>query len=81
MLFEGAHSALLDLDHATYPYVASSASTGPAVGASCGVRIEDLRSEWGFASQCAEYGDLADRLGLSLPVLVIALLTRTVSLA
>ena len=46
VLFEGAHSALLDLDHGTYPYVTSSASSGLAVGANCGTRVRGL-DVWG----------------------------------
>ena len=48
VLFEGAHSALLDLDHGTYPYVTSSTSSGLAVGADCGVRVREL-AVWGVA--------------------------------
>ncbi len=46
VLFEGAHSALLDLDHGTYPYVTSSSASGLAVEAACGVRVADL-GVWG----------------------------------
>src|SRR5262249_16614171 len=37
LLFEGAHGALLDIDHGTYPYVTSSNCLAGAAAAGCGI--------------------------------------------
>lgn len=37
VLFEGAHAALLDVDHGTYPYVTSSTCTAGGIGPGAGV--------------------------------------------
>ena len=37
LLFEGAHGALLDIDHGTYPYVTSSNCIAGAAASGCGI--------------------------------------------
>ena len=37
ILFEGAHAALLDIDHGTYPYVTSSSCSALGIFSGCGV--------------------------------------------
>jgi adenylosuccinate synthase len=53
VIFEGAQGSLLDLDHGTYPFVASS---NPVAGAACvgaGIGPADIDEVWGIAKAYA----------------------------
>ncbi len=49
VLFEGAHSALLDIDHGTYPFVTSSPCTALGIGQGAGVPPACIGQVWGVA--------------------------------
>ena len=42
VIFEGAQSVLLDIDHGTYPFVTSSSCVAGSVAAGCGVRAAEI---------------------------------------
>jgi adenylosuccinate synthase len=42
LIFEGAQSVLLDIDHGTYPFVTSSSCVAGSVAAGCGVRPAEI---------------------------------------
>src|SRR4051812_20402962 len=42
LIFEGAQSVLLDIDHGTYPFVTSSSCVAGSVAAGCGVRAAEI---------------------------------------
>jgi adenylosuccinate synthase len=42
LIFEGAQSVLLDVDHGTYPFVTASSCVAGSVAAGCGVRAAEI---------------------------------------
>jgi len=48
ILFEGAHAALLDVDHGTYPYVTSSSCSALGIFSGCGVPPAIVRNYIGI---------------------------------
>ena len=48
VLFEGAQGAMLDVDHGTYPYVTSSATTAGGVCTGLGVGPTVIKEVWGI---------------------------------
>jgi adenylosuccinate synthase len=53
LIFEGAQSVLLDIDHGTYPFVTSSSCVAGSVAAGCGVRPAAIGTVFGVTKAYA----------------------------